>query len=274
MSSLPVWTRVKKDREAEVIQAKTERIRRELEQLRHSRFTILQGQYSTYKSALPPSAWAYLPRIRELCQFPQVASILDASPDVPVNTTIFDDIMEPLNELISSWSNHKRTELSEMVESSLPSTDAAVVNSTVPVVDRLERAATVFTCNGSGCSAKDRVLVSIKGALVHGCVTSQRRYSFFRWQQPEDLEDGTKITFSPRLSAAAASIIETAGLNPLTVLPSDLDTKVVRFVCLQCPPQKHGYVFGRKAMSWRQCVSLWFTLVIVLLTLPVASSLC
>ncbi|KAF9070146.1 hypothetical protein BDP27DRAFT_1324374 [Rhodocollybia butyracea] len=248
-----IWTRVLKDREAEVIKAKTERIRRELEQLRYSRSTVLQGQYSTYKSALPPSAWAYLPRIRELRQFPQVASILDASPDIPVNTTIFDDIMRSLNELISSWSNHKRAELSEIVESSLPSTGAAVVNSTIPVVDRLECASTVFTCSGSGCSAKDRVLVSIKGALVHGCLTSRRRYSSF--QLSEDLEESTEITFSPRLSAAAASIIETAGLNPLTVLPSDLDTRILRFVCLQCPPQKHGYVFGRKAMSWRQCLA-------------------
>ncbi|KAH6894997.1 hypothetical protein BKA70DRAFT_1375721 [Coprinopsis sp. MPI-PUGE-AT-0042] len=108
---------------------------------------------------------------------------------------------------------------------------------------RMNLATSVFSC--ATCKQSRHSAMSLIGwdtTLTHMCGSMSSWYH-------------TSFEFCSVGYAAAANIIRSVGLNPETATPAELDALDARFFCLNCPVTLHRKVRGRKAYTWRECVS-------------------
>ncbi|EAU88880.2 hypothetical protein CC1G_12651 [Coprinopsis cinerea okayama7 len=234
--------------------------------LKKERKDFFKKVYQDYKKTLKPEKWAYLPP-------EDVVSYEDI-----FNDYIHQDGIEDLKELaieeanaqlpqiIAEWIYQRRLELYELIPGVEMPQDPPEENEeglspeeiekrekereetkkqtlTVLMDQRMSLATSVFSCHS--CKSGRHAALAIIGwdaACAHIC-GSHPSYFHTTWE------------FCSVGYAAAANIIRSLGLNPETATPEDLDKIDARFFCGNCPVTLHRKLRGRKAYTWRECVS-------------------
>jgi hypothetical protein len=114
----------------------------------------------------------------------------------------------------------------------------------------LDLAVSVFQCSNRNCQGLNRPIIAGQRAICHSCSVGSRFHGYGN----KPLEP--VFVFSDRGSQAVESLAVLLGLDTRTALPAHFDTKVARFVCLHCNSSTHAGIHGRKALTWRDCVSI------------------
>lgn len=134
--------------------------------------------------------------------------------------------------------------------------------------DRLPLAKTVFLC--IQCRDLDRrckvgeVFCGWDAVLSHLCyMPFDKYYDGGYLNDLDDLEGVISIghrnfEFSPRAEGLVSRLLEGIGLDPYTTTAQQMDDLDYRFFCKECPETTHRKnVYGKRAYTWKECVSAW-----------------
>ncbi|RXW22075.1 hypothetical protein EST38_g3787 [Candolleomyces aberdarensis] len=219
------------------------------ERLKRERREFVDKFYKDYKKTFKPEKWAYFPpedlvayddlfttfiqqdtleNVEELNQEAATAKLPEIRDDwfyqrqrdlyemLPGVSAIDDSVEVPTDESLTP------EEIDKQVEA-LRAQKKVDLKKTMD--ERMKRATTIFSC----------ISLHMCGSYPHVFHTN--------WE------------FCSVGYAAAASIIRQLGLDPDTAAPEDMDKIDARFFCGNCPVKTCKKVQGRKAYTWRECVT-------------------
>jgi hypothetical protein len=218
-----------------------------------------------YKKTLKPERWQRMPPMEVLLYqepfYDYLNGPLEETPDLTLEVA-----KEKLPVAIEDWTTERRLELYQMIpghempeaepeteEEGLSDEDRATRAQarelirkeilTVLMDQRMNLATSVFSCSTcKSCRHSAMSLIGWNATFTHMCGSMPSWYH-------------TSFEFCSVGYAAAANIIRSVGMNPETATPAELDALDARFFCLNCPVTLHRKVRGRKAYTWRECVS-------------------
>jgi hypothetical protein len=233
----------------------------------------------------PPTSWAYAPPVYVIEAIPELQALVQDAGDAELgeNDARLAEALLGLPAFVQAWRAEKRALLASLLpkadpepESVMGACSSATTSASdlkVDVVERVDRATSVYTCLGSwvgGMSVTSgRALIGWADAGAHLRCRSLKSF----WDR--------RPHYAPEGAAAAEALVRLVGLDPERVSAAEMDAVCggevpgwggggraggagkgkgkadpdKRFLCLLCPVEVYRRVHGRRAMRWRECVS-------------------
>ncbi|KAJ7815993.1 hypothetical protein B0H14DRAFT_3878081 [Mycena olivaceomarginata] len=232
----------------------------------------------------PPTSWAYAPPVYVIEAIPELQALVQDAGDAELaedNARLAEALLG-LPAFVQAWRAEKRALLASLLPEADPepeSVTGACSSATtsasdlkVDVVERVDRATSVYTCLGSwvgGMSVTSgRALIGWTDAGAHLRCRSLKSF----WDR--------RPHYAPEGAAAAEALVRLVGLDPERASAAEMDAVCggevpgwggggraggagagmgkadpdKRFLCLLCPVDVYRRVHGRRAMRWRECV--------------------
>ena len=203
------------------------------------RMLILEGLYDGYLSSLKPSDRYRCPHVLFLRPLPEVSTLIEAPKDVVVTANDFRPILDNITNHIEAYHDKRRQ---SAIDPLLDTDDKAC--------DPLSLAKNVFTCEPSSIyyylsyHPPSHVFLGWPMISSHCCI----KRSALNLRPGVYLDRPCKATYNKRYSAIASQIVATAGLDPSTASPEEMDRQDVRFSCGLCPSSR------KETFTWRGAV--------------------
>lgn len=275
-----VWKRLKPSLEKRINVLKNKRIAEAMISLKQKRRAIAKRVYQDYAAAsYRPAQWAVLPGISEVMAHEDVKAVIDApvlddeADSLQFSENEFARVKAKLPDIISACLERRRAELLGQIDIPLSLISEALMNANGLDIAEMQRSFAVFLCaqvtvcqnagspKSTGPVAKTGIfgpglpLIGVDSGLMHVC--EKTAYSWNRGIRSTENPLSSKVKFSLRGTRAALSLTRYAmPMGIASIAPANLDTADLRFVCLSCRLHLERPNWVRKAMSWRQCVSV------------------
>lgn len=235
--------------------------------MKRERREFVDKFYKSYKKTFKPEKWAYFPP-EDLVTYDSLFSTFIQQDSLETVEELNQELATArLPEIREEWFHQRQRELYEMLPGVSPIDDSVEAPTeeslTQEEIDkqieerqlqkkkeiqntmdtRMKRATTIFSC--ISCKTGRQAGLAVIGwdaASIHMCGSYPHLFH-------------TNWEFCSVGYAAAASIIRQLGLDPDTATPEDMDKIDARFFCGNCPVKTCKKVQGRKAYTWRECVS-------------------
>ncbi|KAG8933778.1 hypothetical protein FRC02_011197 [Tulasnella sp. 418] len=247
------WRAIRGTVENLVNQHKTTRLeyeRRETLRRRQTKFSSVYFQFRQ-RTGLPPVGFA--PGISDLCQLPEISSILEQENDVEVTEESFAPVLSLLPQYLDQWTRKKQELLLlKMAEAGIGGISEPPTDSNCQL---LRKASSVFFCDRVKSSRRyvrrvpdDRDMAPIPpddSMYWHLCITKESGYGRFIHRDEPDWSLSCLI-FDKDVMERIDALVETLGLDPCETTASDLDALNARVICIDCDILKND-----TAWSWR-----------------------
>ncbi|EDR04452.1 uncharacterized protein LACBIDRAFT_304521 [Laccaria bicolor S238N-H82] len=197
---------------------KIDRLERWRQFLIFQRQKLVEYRYHTYQKTLPPTSWSNLPRVSVVYEWEPFSAFI-ASDSTEVGVLQEETVQSHLAPFLNSWMQTHESNIYARLESPYQNLDLAV---------------NVFVC----VSCEDD-LIGLKDLRSHfKCIGPQFEFQF---------------SLAGRTSALALVVL--LGMDPKTATVGDMDARDARFFCEGCNTSWKRGVFGRQALTWRECIS-------------------
>ena len=198
-----------------------------------ARKKLVNDLYTAHQRTLPPISWSHLPNEGVIFEDSPFAVFISSESN-EIGQLPEGSVQSDLVPFLSSWMQAR--------ESSIYANPYARVAS--PNSTNLELAVNVFICPVCDMDRTKRhtsVLIGLNDLRSH-----------FRCL---DLPDTLDLVFSFEGLACALTLVGLLDMDPATATVDDLDARDARFFCETCEISWNRGVFGRQALTWRECVS-------------------
>jgi hypothetical protein len=175
-----------------------------------SRKDIVRSLYENFKKS--STAAVFFPAPNTVFQFPGFKELIHDISDQELEPKDFDKVMGELPAILAEWEQRKMDNLIP----SIPHLDNTVVNKN----KRDFLATCIFRCDNHACTSYNTAF-RIDQAMSHECEISMHPIE-------------TKLVYSERGSAAAASVVTVLGFDVRTAVPALLDAFRTKVGCVSC----------------------------------------
>lgn len=221
---------------------------RERQELILSRKNVIKAAYTAYKRTIVPTQWAYHPDDNQVYKFEAFATLINSPSDSKLEPQHCHDALQDIPGLVDALNEQKKATLLLLLNSKRDNSILGNNNGASTFgMNHLDRATSVFQCFSRECKNFKKPIIAWQRAICHLCF--RYGYGIAPSVQPN-------LVFSDCGSNGVSSLATLLGLDAQTAVPLDFDQKAARFVCLVCGLSKHGDIFGRQALTWRECVSI------------------
>ncbi|KZP05337.1 hypothetical protein FIBSPDRAFT_903594 [Athelia psychrophila] len=244
LGSLSGWNTMRKAVEQYVCERRASRIGRERLLLDNSRKTVVTNVYKEFKASVVPATWAHHPADEVALRFDCFSALINDPSDLPLDVQRCRDVLKDLPGELDALNEEKTAVLLSLLVHSSEEARASVQRDAGAALDL---ATSIFACCGRHCRG---IFVGWQYAICHRCPVSSH-----------ELRSETLISripdfrFASRASQAVQSLTSLLELDAWSTAVGDLDREDARFVCLACPCDIFIGIRGRKALSWRHCVT-------------------
>ncbi|KAF7984914.1 hypothetical protein HWV62_10935 [Athelia sp. TMB] len=243
------WNMIRKEIEAEVNSEREIRIAKERAPITEGRKAVVRKVYKEFKATLVPISWANYPTPEVVFHLECFSSLINDPSDEPLDIEHCRRALEQLPQQVDTLNAEKTAVLLSLItkhEQEIAMEGVEDAHLQGGFRPSLDLATSIFSCHT--CSLSCTPILTGPDALHHCCSIRQYGRSAKCPRIP-----GYK--FATDIARAIVKLASLLQLDPRSTKSTDLDQLDARFVCTACPQRRESGYEGKKAMSWRNCLT-------------------
>jgi len=250
-----VWSRIRPLLEPAVKEQRARRLEKQRAITRQHGRWILSARYKEFQCTLHPSQWKYLPRTLEIAAFEGFSRHIEADVGVEVDGTAFDDaFLEFPTLLTAATEQRKKTLRALIVDSPIEFEDGEIG------ADPIDVATAVFRCiEVHNFPRPFKYVFGWDEIASHHCLPESTDNSCYA---PESTlrKAPPELKYIPEIALVVRKLAQLIGLNAASATAADFDNIDKRFTCDACPFPKDKGQYSQIGYTWRNLVSLPFSI--------------